>query len=397
VAQYDSIVVGLGGAGSSVAYHLARSGLSVLGLEQFGPVHAHGSSHGRSRIFRTAYSEGTAYVPLVQRAQQLWYLLQETSGEKVIHKTGGLVIGRPSTRLVSGAIRTAETCSLQHEVLIPEEVRKRYPQFALAPDEVALWDPDAGVLFPENCIRSHASGAVDAGAELHYGEKVREWSATPDTISVRTPVGEYRAKFLVLTAGSWTSGLADDLKLPLTIERQFMLWFPPSDLSLVSPSRMPVFLWDRAPSVETYGVPDFGDGVKIGSWLGKFSPTPEEADRVFRESDAVPVRRFVAESMMGLVPRESESTSCLYTNAPDHNFLLGPHPHHSNVVVVSACSGHGFKFTSAIGEAVARLVRQEKTGFDLSLFDPGRFLRASPSTDQRNQSMRTSNDPGGNR
>jgi sarcosine oxidase len=375
MSPYDAIVVGLGGAGSSAAYHLSRSGLKVLGLEQFGPVHAHGSSHGKSRIFRTAYSEGTKYVPLTQRAQQLWFQLQEVTGERILRKTGGLIIGKRTTRLVSGAIRSVEAYSLAHEVLSPPAVAERFPQFVLAPDEVAVWDPDAGALFPENCIRGYAASAVDAGAELHYGEAMLSWSSSSDSVSVRTPAGEYRARSLVLTAGSWTPAAAPDLHLPLVVERQFMLWFPPSDPALASPDRMPVFLWDRAPEVETYGVPDFGDGVKVGSWVGKVAASPESADRSFGERDAAPVRRFVQGSMQGLTPHEREVASCLYTNSPDHHFLLGVHPHRPNVVVVSACSGHGFKFTSVIGELVDRLVRGEPPGYDLTWFDPGRFSR----------------------
>lgn len=373
---YDAIVVGLGGAGSASAFHLARSGASVLGLEQFGPVHGHGSSHGRTRIYRTAYFEGAAYVPMVQRAQQLWRDLERASGERIIRQTGGLVIGRPDSPTVSGARRTATECRLPHSILSAEEVRGKFPQFTLRDEEVALWDPDAGVVFPETCIRAHAALAVDAGAELHYGEAINGWGSDAGSILVRSRRGEYRARHLVLASGAWTGQVVQDLHLPLEIERQFMLWFPPADPEAVRPERMPVFVWDRGREAETYGLPDFGDGVKVGSWHGRVAATPESADRVLRDSEADPVRRFVEASLKPLIPREREAASCLYTNAPDHNFLLGPHPQHPNVVVVSACSGHGFKFTSVVGEIVNRLVHNEETGFDLRLFDPSRFRPA---------------------
>ena len=371
--EYDAVVVGLGGAGSSAAYHLAASGLSVLGLEQFGPVHARGSSHGRSRIYRTAYFEGPEYVPLVQRAQELWRELQRRTGERIIHPTGGLMIGRPDAPTVSGARRTAESCGLEHAVLDPGDVARRFPQFVLAEDEVALWDPNAGALFPENCVRCHAAEAVGVGAELHYGEPVKGWSASGTSVVARTRSAEYRARSLVITSGPWTTHVVPDLELPLEIERQFMLWFPASDPALVAPDRMPVFLWDRGPEEHSYGLPDFGDGVKVGSWNGKITRTPEEVDRAFSEADARPVRRFVARALRGVRPQEIAHTSCLYTNAPDHHFLIGRHPDHENVVVVSACSGHGFKFTSVLGEVITRLVRGEPTGYDLAEFDPGRF------------------------
>lgn len=374
---YDTIVVGLGGAGSSAAYYLAQSGASVLGLEQFGPAHPHGSSHGRSRIYRTAYFEGAAYVPLVQRAQRLWRDLEAATGERIIRQTGGLVIGRPDCPTVRGAQATATECHLTHTLLSADDARQRFPQFGLRDDEVALWDPDAGVLFPETCIRTYAALAVDRGAELHYGERVAGWDISGGEAIVRTRRAEYRGRSLVITSGAWTSQLVSDLRLPLEIERQFMLWFPPRDRDAVSPERMPVFVWDRGTEAETYGIPDFGDGVKVGSWHGRVASTPETADRVLRDDEAGPVRAFVEASLKPLIPRETESSSCLYTNAPDHNFLLGLHPEHPEVVLVSACSGHGFKFTSVVGEVATRLVHHEETGFDLRLFDPGRFRRTA--------------------
>jgi len=372
-APYDVVVVGLGGAGSSAVYHLARSGARVLGLEQFGPTHAHGSSHGRTRIYRTAYFEGAAYVPLVQRAQDLWRSLEVSSGLPIIRPTGGLMIGRPEIPTVLGARRTAETCHLAHEVLSADAVAGRFAQFRLRAEEVAIWDPAAGVLFPENCLAAHAAGAVEAGAELHYGETVKRWTATADSVVVETSSGEYRARAIVVTSGPWTPSVVADLALPLTIERQFVLWFPSDDPALTAPGRMPVFLWDRGPDEHTYGIPDFGDGVKIGSWFGKEAASPEAADREFHLSDAEPIRRFVARSLTGVRARESAHTSCLYTNAPDGHFVIGHHPRHTQVIVVSACSGHGFKFTSVLGEVIAHLVRSEPTGFDLSAFEPGRF------------------------
>ena len=376
--EFDTIVVGLGGAGSSAAYHLASRNTKLLGLEQFGVVHAHGSSHGQTRIYRTAYAEGTEYVPLLLEAQRLWQALEKATGERIFQRTGGLFLGRPTTPTVAGAIRTAVSCHLDHEILPADAIRARFPQFQVEDDEIALWDPNAGVLFPETCIRSHSSRAIDTGAELHYGEAVKDWTSTSDSVEVRTRTGTYRARSLVLTAGPWTSLLAGELNLPLEIERQFMFWFSPKRPDRFGPERMPVFLWEKGPSEHTYGVPDFGNGVKIGSWAGKVAVRPEEADRVFRENEATPVRSFVGRSFPGLEPRERDFTTCLYTNAPDHHFLIGRHPRHANVVIVSACSGHGFKFTSILGEVIARLVQQEETGYDLSPFNPGRFRSRSP-------------------
>lgn len=377
MAELDCIVVGLGGAGSSSVYHLARDHVSVLGLERYGPMHAHGSSHGRTRVYRSAYFEGPEYVPMLRRAQELWAQLQRESGERILQPTGGLVIGRPQSPLVLGSQRTAEVCGLPHEILDSDAVGQRFPQFALRPDEGAVFDPNAGALFPEACVAAHATGAADAGAELHYGEAVLGWTASAASVEVRTTRGSHRARHLVLTAGPWTSQLTPELALPLEIERQFMLWFSPEAPGLVDAVRMPVFVWDGGDAFRTYGLPDFGDGVKVGSWFGKPAASPESADRVFHEEDGRPVRDFARERLRGVRVPERDRVSCLYTNAPDTRFLIGRHPRHPNVFVISACSGHGFKFTSVIGDVVSRLVRGEPTGFDLRPFDPARFAEAA--------------------
>jgi sarcosine oxidase len=376
--RFDTIVMGLGGAGSSAAYHITRAGGRVLGLEQFAPGHDQGSSHGKTRIYRTAYAEGAIYVPLVRRAQELWNELQSSTRRPIIRPTGGLYIGPSTSAMIAGARRSAAEFSLPHEVLTSEEVRHRFPQFRLSDSEIALWDPGAGAVFPENCMSSYCELARKHGAELRYNEPVTNWSASPDSVEVRTSSGQYRARSLVVTAGSWAPSVLSELRLPLRIERQLVCWFPPRDPALVAPGRMPVFIWDQGGDRDKYGLPDFGDGVKVGSWGGTVIPNPESADRTLHENESGQAREFVERYLMGVVPQEREWTSCLYTMSPDRHFLIGRHPQHANVAVISACSGHGFKFTSVLGEIASRLATGEETGFDLSAFDPGRFARAAP-------------------
>ncbi len=371
--RFDAIVVGLGGAGSSAVAHLATGGATVLGLEQFPAGHTLGSSHGKTRIYRTSYSEGPEYVPLVQRAQILWAELQRSTRAPIIRRTGGLFLGSPTSPLIAGALRSAERCSLQHGRLSAADVRNRYPQFRIEDRDVAVWDAEAGAVFPENCMAAYAAQATAAGAELRYGEPVVSWAATDGGVDVRTRDGEYRARSLVVTSGSWTPSIFPDLALPLRIERQLVAWFSASDPASVGPDRMPVFLWDLGGDREKYGLPDFGDGVKIGSWGGTVIPRPEAADRTIHPSEVRTAEEFVRSHFVGLGPQPRAWTSCLYTMAPDHHFLIGRHPRHDRVVLVSACSGHGYKFTSVLGEIVARLVHQEDPGFDLSPFDPMRF------------------------
>src|SRR5437773_11769780 len=123
--DYDVIVAGLGAMGSAAAFHLAASGRRVLGLDRFQPPHNLGSSHGLTRIIREAYFEHPLYVPLVQRAYQLWAELEKKSGRRLLVQTGGVMIGAPHGVLVAGATRSAQEHRLAHEVLTGAELRRR--------------------------------------------------------------------------------------------------------------------------------------------------------------------------------------------------------------------------------------------------------------------------------
>src|SRR5690349_13977847 len=173
--DYDVIVVGLGAMGSAAVYHLALRGKRVLGLDRFRPPHDQGSSHGRTRIIREAYFEHTLYVPLVRRAYELWAELERKSGQQLFLQTGGLMIGPPGGVLVTGAKRSAEDHKLQHEVLSAAELRRRFPVFEPTNDLVAVWEPRAGILFPERAIQTQLELAERLGAELEFEQPVLNW------------------------------------------------------------------------------------------------------------------------------------------------------------------------------------------------------------------------------
>jgi sarcosine oxidase len=374
VVDFDCIVVGIGGVGSAIAYHAARSGIGVLGVEQFDLNHTHGSSHGSSRIYRSAYFEGSIYVPLVLRAQTLWAELERSSGTRLMARTGALIIGPRSGPTVAGALRSASDHGLPHRVLPSGDLASEFPQFAVRPSDVGLWEPNAGVLFPESCIEAHVKGARAAGADLRFRVAAERWDVEAGRISVQTGAGSFTAKRLVLAGGAWTRRLVEDLSLPLSIERQVVHWYPPArEQSTFLPDRMPVFIWDTGAARRFYGLPDMGDGVKVATEAGTTVSTPESADRTVTDADRAPVNSFVREFLPKLRPVPSASVTCLYTNSPDHNFLIGRHPAHPNVLLVSACSGHGFKFTSVIGEIVSRMLLGQDPLYPIDPFDPGRF------------------------
>ncbi len=363
---FDVIVVGLGAMGSAAAFHLARRGLRVLGLDRFTPPHAFGSSHGETRIIREAYFEHPVYVPMVQRAYELWRDLEEASGTSLLRETGGVMIGRPDSDLVKGARHSAELHGLRHEMLTVGEVRERFPALHPESDMVAVWEPRAGVLFADACITAHLAQARSCGAELRYEEPMLRWEPDGGGIRALTEQGEYRARQVIVTAGAWIGGLFPEL--PLRIERQALFWFDQASASdLFAPERCPIHLWQFDGRRFFYGFPNLGNGVKVAFHHGG----EIMVDTVRCDVDPVEVAA-IRSAMQRFVPEADgnlrASTVCSYTNTPDEHFLIDRHPLHSQVLIASACSGHGFKFSPVIGELLADLVQQRSPRFDLDLF-----------------------------
>ncbi|TMC04927.1 MAG: N-methyl-L-tryptophan oxidase [Chloroflexi bacterium] len=377
----DVIVIGAGTMGSMALWHAARRGLAAVGIEQFAPGHDRGSGHGESRMTRTAYFEGPEYVPLIQAALPLWRELEAEAGAELLTMTGGLMIGPPAGELVSGALRSARAHGLACEVLGPAEAAARFPQHRLAADEVALWEEGAGVLRPERAIRAAAGRAVALGAELVTGVRVTAIEADAGGVAVRAGGTVYRARRAIVCAGPWLGRLLPDLGLPLTVERQVMAWFPAADPSAFAPDRFPVFVHDRAGRPAAYGLPALdGATAKVAIHHGGRLADPDAVDRAVTEADTAPAAAFVAQTMPGLTPAVARSAVCLYTNTPDLHFLVGA-AGPPNVTVVSACSGHGFKFAPVMGEVAVDLAVDGRTRHDVAGFSPARFAasgRVSP-------------------
>ena len=372
--RYDVIVAGLGAMGSAAACHLSRRGASVLGLDRFAPPHASGSSSGKSRIIREAYFEHPAYVPLVQRAYELWRELERDSGRVLLRETGGLMIGPPGGSLVSGALLSARTHHLPHQVLETAELAGRFPTLRPEPGTVAVWEPRAGALIPEACIAAHLEQATRAGATLATGEPALSWRSTADGIEVVTATARHRAGKLVIAVGAWAARLLPELQLPLTVQRQVLFWFEPArHPEMFAPERFPVFIWEDEPDRFFYGFPDLGGGVKIARHQEGETTDPDRVRREVAEAEAAPLRAVIERLIPDAAGRLVESAVCLYTNTPDSHFILDFHPANSDVLIASPCSGHGFKFGSALGEVMADLLLEGRSGFDLALFRLGRF------------------------
>jgi sarcosine oxidase len=373
VATYDVIVAGLGAAGSAAARALAMSGLRVLALDQFSPPHTWGSTHGGTRIIREAYFEGSEYVPLVKRAYERWDELARECGEQLFVPTGGMTIGPPDGALARGARLSAELHGIAHDVLSSREANARYPQFNLDDDMVAVVEHRAGVLLPEACVTAFLDGAASSGAAIRLEEELLEWTASDSVVRVRTTRGEYEAGTLVLTAGAWLPLLVGDINLGLTVERQVMHWFEPAS-RVPTDSHSPVTIWDHEPGRAFYTIPDMGHGAKAAFHHAGEHTTAATIRREVGDDEVQAVESVVAQRVPGLSPHAIRSATCIYTNTPDENFLIDFHPAHRNVILASACSGHGFKFAPVIGDMITGLVRGDVEARP-QLFSVGRLMQ----------------------
>ena len=369
--RYDVIVAGLGATGSATLAHLALRGKRVLGLERWRPGHPYGSSHGDSRITREMYFEHPMYVPMVQRASALWRELEQRVGRPLMKINGGLMIGPLDGALVGGTLRSAREHGLPCEVLEADEVSRRFPPFRLRDGDVAVHDPRAGYLDPEACNGAHLEVAEKSGAVLKFDEAVLSWRALDSGVEVNTAAGTYVADGLVLSVGARTSSLTRDLNLPLAVERQAVFWFDAADDARnYEPEVFPIWAHEYVPGEICYGFPRLPRGVKTSVMhSGEIVASADDVRRETTEEDLAALRKAL-ESVLPALGRSAviESDVCLFTNTPDHDFVIDFFPGLPQVLVSSACSGHGFKFASSVGELQADLVSGISPRFDLSPF-----------------------------
>lgn len=374
--QYDVIVIGMGGMGSATCFELARRGLHVLGLEQFPLVHELGSSHGQTRIIRTAYYEHPNYVPLLHRAFERWYELERLRGVHLLTECGCLSLGTPDSEIVRGVRQAAEQHQLPIELLSAERLRERYPQFRFSDAYVGVLEQQAGFLYVEECVRNHIEAAWHYGAEIHAEEPVIQWNATATDVSVTTTKNTYRAAKLVLTAGPWAGQLLAEHGSHLRVMRQTLLWFATADDRQFQRDRFPIYI-AQVPEGQFYGLPAIdGSGHKVARHYGApelLSPTA--IDRTESPDDEVPVRAFLKEHLPLVNGPMRRSQRCIYTLSPDHHFVIDLHPEFKNVALAAGFSGHGFKFASVVGEILSDLAEKGSTKLPIDMFRFDRFTR----------------------
>ncbi len=385
--MHDVIVVGLGAVGSAATWQLAKRGAKVLGIDRHSPPHAFGSSHGDTRITRLAIGEGANYTPLAMRSHEIWRDIESRTGKDLLVETGMLVISSDKQRgnlhgsdFFANTIAAARKYSIAHEVLGADAIRKRFPRFNVRDDEVGYFEPSAGYLRPEACVAAQLRLAEDYDAVLHRNERVIGVESRGAGVRVVTDRGQYDAARAIIAAGPWVPDLVPkDVSRHLTVTRQVLFWFdarPP--ISRFTPPEFPVWIWElRDTGHAIYGFPAIDGphgGVKVATEQYASSTTPGEVDRNVSDAEKREMHeKLVAPYLQDVSPTCVKAVACLYTATPDFNFVIDVDPAVPGAIIASACSGHGFKHSAAVGEALAQRILDGASRLDLSSFGLGRF------------------------
>jgi sarcosine oxidase len=374
----EVIVVGLGAMGSSACLQLAARGVSVIGIDRYAPPHPWGSTHGDTRVTREAIGEGREYVPLVRRSHDLWREIEQETGARLLTRCGIVVLSYPSSEFLEETRASAREYEIEHTDLTNAEVRSHYPMFTVDEGIVAYFEPGAGYVRPEAAVAAQLGLARARGAHLRFGERVEAWSASRDGVTLTTDADTYRSEQLLLCAGAWIGELLPDARDIFAVYRQLLYWFPIRE-GHAQLRDMPGFIWDLGGRQDEvvhldgfYGLPaiDGPDGgLKVAAESYDRTTTPDgrqhpatraEIDRMYDEC--------VAPYLPWLGPEPLRTVSCLYTSTRGNRFVIDRHPEHESVLIVSACSGHGFKHSPAIGEAVAQWMTGLQPDIDLGAF-----------------------------
>ncbi len=373
--SYDVIVAGVGAMGSAACWHLAKRGLKVLGLERFDLGHTMGSSHGLTRIIRLAYFEGSHYVPIVKRAHELWRETGEQAGLKLLHVTGSLDLAPKGGGPVESSLQSCLDHGLPHEVLEGAEVTRRFPAFQLPAGHHALWQPDGGFVASEKAIYAHVGLAQSHGAEIRTNEPLLDWTPTAQGgVVVRTERGTYSAGQLVITSGAWIADAVPALTQRVRTVKQAIGWFTTRRPELFREDVFPVFMLNVEEG-DFYGFPLYEHpGFKLGGpHFGREPMDPREPDRTPSAHQVSLIRECLARYIPDAAGEPLTLKGCVYTVSPDEDFIVDQVPGVPQAVFASACSGHGFKFASAIGEILADLSTKGQSAFDLEPFSLSRF------------------------
>ncbi len=370
--MYDAIVIGAGIMGSATAYYLAKAGASTLVLEQFPRGHTFGSSHGDSRIIRLIY-EKQFYTELMKYAYAEWQDLEKEAGKDLLFTTGSVIIGPEGHEYLHDMRVSLDAAGVESEWWNQQQLSDHFPQFKIGDGVDVLWQKDTGLLHASACVLTYLKLAETHGAEVREDTPVIEidWQGTQSEVITK---GErFRAKKVIVTAGGWTGYLLNELNLPLTVTRQQVVYYQPTDANLFQRGRFPIFLdvtWNEV----LYGFPVFGgEGVKIARHGMGQPVSPDTCNRNPDPAYIEHIRSFLRERIPDAAGKALFAQVCLYTETPDEDFIIDTHPDCANLVLATGFSGHGFKFASLVGRMLSEMALEGITDFDISPFQLGRF------------------------
>lgn len=384
--EYDVIVVGLGAMGSAATYQLAKSGAKVLGIDRFSPPHSFGSSHGDTRITRLAIGEGEEYTPLAKRSQELWREAERETGYELLVQCGELLITAKGAgqhgieSFIEPTFAAAERHNIPFEKLDTDQLRARFPQFKIGGNEEGYYEPNGGYVWAERTVQTYIELSKKYGAAINTHEQVLSFQ-DGEEVEVQTDKGRYRSKKLIITAGPWINELVTDFPELFKIYRQVLYWFDLNDGYYETYKNMPTFIWLFNNADQIYGFPAVDGkkgGIKVATEDYTATTDPNDVNRDVSEDEVNSIySKYIKEYLPGVSSVCIRSATCMYTVTPDSKFVIDYHPKYSNIIVASPCSGHGFKHSAAIGEALSQMVTNGKSAIDLSACSFNRVLKGS--------------------
>lgn len=369
---YDLIVIGTGSVGSSTGYYAAKRGLSVLEIDAGTPPHNDGSHHGETRIIRHAYGEGSSYVPLVLRAQELWHDLKSETDVDLFHETGVLNIAPKQSDFLGNIISSAQKYDLPINIYDAVSANKKWPQFTLPEHFKAILEKNSGYLKSELAIDTYIKEAKRLGVDEQFNTKVISVNNIDnDLVSVVTNAGTFIGKSAVITVGTWVKDLIPNI--PIQPVRKVVSWFEaPEHFS--ENAHFPAFTIQLDDKVQYYGFPANNGLIKIGRHQGgqKIKTREERLSFGALTEDKIEILPLF-DNILTTVGELNHGVACTYDLSPDEDFIIDDLPGKRNIQFVTGLSGHGFKFASVLGEILVAKSLKETIDFDLSPFLLSRF------------------------
>lgn len=394
--HYDIIIVGLGAMGSAALYQATKAGAKVLGLDRYAPPHSFGSSHAETRITRLAVGEGPQYLPFVARSHQIWRALEEKTGQTLLYQPGGYIItsseatgterhpnGMDShwNRFVERTAEVAQQANIPFERRTVEAVKAHQPAILIRDCDQVGFEPSGGVVMCERAISLQIALAQQCRATVtvQMNEPVTHLAFDQDAVTVVTEQDRYTAEKAIISSGAWLSDfLPATAKDLLTVTRQVVYWFEVEDPAQFSTDHFPFVIWLGDQADDYFSAfpmpPDGVPGLKVLTEQFALTTDPRSVSRQVRQADIDHFyEAFVSKKLVGVKPNCLQTAVCLYTNTPDDHFIIDYHPDSQRVIIASPCSGHGFKHSAAIGEAMVQLALHGQSELDLSHFKFARF------------------------